>query len=483
MTKIKNGSSAKSLLHFAIMCAIIAIFSYLPPLAPITESGMYMLGVFFGFIYGVTAWQLTIPSLFGIFMLGWSNLIGGQNAAVAGSFGGEVLVNMLFLFVLVQLVQDKNIPQVIATWSLSRKYFQGKAYLYCVIVMITAVILGMVNMFLSIFVLWTIMYGILNQLGYEKHEAFSNVMLIGIVFFSMMGLILFPFVDNGLIIMGAYAGITGAPINYVGYVAVVLPTTVLMTIVWVAVGKYVFKMDMTKISAVDSSMLDLELLKLKPAQKVTMFLVVLYLFIILGKAMLPKDLPILKYLTSANLYLPILIILIIGTILHFDGKPLMNVSDLLKRGFIVDTWCLTCFVMLLTAWLTNAGTGITAFCVSILQPILGGMPVYAMVCVVMVFAFLVTNVANNIVVTLCIIPIMFALSKNLGFAMEPVALVVMMASHLALLTPAASGPEAVMFGNEEWISKGDIYKFVPILLIAMLIVDLTFGYFWANIIF
>ena len=30
-------------------------------------------------------------------------------------------------------------------------------------------------------------------------------MLIGIVFFSMMGLILFPFVDNGLIIMGAYA--------------------------------------------------------------------------------------------------------------------------------------------------------------------------------------------------------------------------------------------------------------------------------------
>ena len=106
-----------------------------------------------------------------------------------------------------------------------------------------------------------------------------------------------------------------------------------------------------------------------------------------------------------------------------------------------------------------------------------------MIVIVLIFAFLVTNIANNIVVTLCVLPLVFAFSQSMGFAIEPVALVIMMASHLALLTPAASGPAAVMFGNTEWLKKNDIYKYVPILLIAMLIVDLTVGYAWANIIF
>ena len=482
MNAASNKAGVKVIIHFAIMCLLMYLIAVIPPVAPLTPAGMHMLGILAGCIYGWMTIGLILPALVGIFMMGFNELI-GPGAAVAGSIGHPTVAMMLLLFCLIQFVQDEKIPDFIATWSLSRKFIQGKPLLYSWIILLVACILGMVNVFLSIFVLWKILYGMFDKLGYKKGEAYTSVMLIGAVMFSMMGLIMFPFVDNGLIIMSAYAGIVGAPIPYIGYFLVVFPTTMVMALVWLLVGRFFFRMDMRKLKNVDSSMLDLSLLHLSKRQKATIVMILLFVATILVQALVPPTTPLLGYLSRSNLYAVMVVIIAVGSLWHIDGEPLMDFRRLMSRGVAWDTWLLTAFVLLLTTYLTNQGTGLTAFCVMKLQPMLNGVSLYAMIAIVMVFAFLVTNVANNIVVTLCVIPLVFAFSQSMGFAIEPVALVIMMASHLALLTPAASGPAAVMFGNTEWLKKGDIYKYVPLLLIAMLIVVLTLGYAWANVIF
>ncbi len=482
MSTISGKVGFKTMLHFVIMCLIMYVIAIMNPIAPLTSAGMHMLGVLAGCIYGWMTIGLIIPSLVGIFLMSFNELV-GPGGAVAGSFGNPTVAMMLLLFCLIQLVQDEKVPDFIATWSLSRKFIQGKPLLYSWIILMVACVLGMVNVFLSIFVLWKILYGMFDKLGYKKGEAYTSIMIIGAVMFSMMGLIMFPFVDNGLIIMSAYAGIVGAPIPYIGYFLVVFPTTMVMALVWLLVGKFVFRMDMSKLKQVDSSMLDLSLLTLTKRQKATMCMLLIFVATILIQALVPPSTPILGYLSQANLYAVMVVIITIGSLWHIDGVPLMDFRKLMARGVIWDTWLLTAFVLLLTTYLTNQGTGLTAFCVLKLQPMLSGVSLYMMIVIVLIFAFLVTNIANNIVVTLCVLPLVFAFSQSMGFAIEPVALVIMMASHLALLTPAASGPAAVMFGNTEWLKKNDIYKYVPILLIAMLIVDLTVGYAWANIIF
>ncbi len=474
--------SVRIAVHFIIMCLLMYIVATINPLVPLTSAGMHMLGILAGCIYGWMTIGLVIPSLLGIFLMSFNELI-GPGAAVAGSFGNPTVAMMLLLFCLIQLVQDEKVPDFIATWSLSRKFIQGKPLLYSWIILLVACILGMVNVFLSIFVLWKILYGMFDKLGYKKGDAYTTIMLIGAVMFSMMGLIMFPFVDNGLIIMSAYAGIVGEPIPYVGYVLVVFPVTLVMAFIWLLVGKFIFRMDMSKLKNVDAGMLDLSLLHLSKRQKATLTMVLIFVATILVQALVPPTTPILGYLSRANLYAVMVVVIVIGALWHIDGEPLMDFKKLMARGVVWDTWLLTAFVLLLTAYLTNQGTGLTAFCVTKLQPMLSGVSLYVMMVIVMIFAFLVTNIANNIVVTLCLIPLMFAFSQSMGFAIEPVALVIMMASHLALLTPAASGPAAVMFGNTQWLGKKDIYKFVPILLVAMLLVDLTIGYAWANIIF
>ena len=269
---------------------------------------------------------------------------------------------------------------------------------------------------------------------------------------------------------------------YGQYIITMIPVAIAMAIAWVAVGKFILRMDMTKVAGADNSILNMDALKINKRQVWSLVIIVIFMLSLLLQNLIPPETPILGILAQSNVFVSIVITFMLGAIIHIDGKPLME-FDKLAGGIVWDSWTLTAFVLLLTANLTLKETGIIAFCVKVLQPMLGGFGLYAMVCIVMIFAFLVTNVCNNIVVTLCVLPIMFALSQSMGFDIQPVAMVVMMASHFALLTPAASGPAALMFGNTEWISKGAIYKVVPVELVIMLVLVLTLGYGWANIVF
>ena len=468
-------------IHFLIMVALYFLISRATPIAPITTAGMQMMAVFAFTLYGWMTIGFVFPSLAGIWLLGFNELL-GHSAAMAGSFGNPIVAQMLFLFFLIKLLETNKIPEVMATWSLSRKFVQGKPFVYSVVILLTAVLLGMVNVFLSILIIWSILYGVFKKLGYTKNDTYVHVMLIGVVMFSMMGLIIFPFVDNGLIIMGAYAGITGSPMPYGKYIITMIPVTIAMAIAWIAVGKFILRMDMSKVAGADNSILNMDALKVNKRQVWSLVIIVVFMLSLLLQNLIPPETPILDILAQSNVFVSIVITFMLGAIIHIDGKPLME-FDKLAGGIVWDSWTLTAFVLLLTANLTLKETGIIAFCVKVLQPMLGGFGLYAMVCIVMIFAFLVTNVCNNIVVTLCVLPIMFALSQSMGFDIRPVAMVVMMASHFALLTPAASGPAALMFGNTEWISKGAIYKVVPVELVIMLVLVLTLGYGWANIIF
>ena len=479
----KAGLSAgvKTGIHFIIMLTLYVFVSTAEPLAPITPAGMQMLAVFLFVLWGWMTIGFVFPSLVGIWLLGFNEII-GHNGAFAGSFGNPVVAQMLFIFFLIKLLEINRVPEVIATWSMSRKIVQGRPVIYSLVVLLITCLMGMVNMFLSILVMWAIMYGVFEKVGYKKHDTYVNVMLIGIVMFSMMGLIIFPFVDNGLIIMSAYANITGSPIPYGSYLMTMIPVTIVLAVVWLLVGKYILRMDMSKIKDVDNSVLDMSLLNVTKQQVASMVIIVVFILSLLCQNFIPEDIPVLGMIAQSNVFVSIVICFAIGALWHIDGKPVMEFNKL-AGGIVWDSWCLTAFVLLLTAQLTGPDTGITAFCVKVLQPMLGGLGVYALVVVVMIFAFIVTNVCNNIVVTLCIIPIMFALSQTMGFNIQPVAMVIMMASHFALLTPAASGPAALMFGNTGWLSKGDIYKVVPLQLISALLVVLTIGYAWANMVF
>ena len=160
----KAGLSAgvKTGIHFIIMLTLYVFVSTAEPLAPITPAGMQMLAVFLFVLWGWMTIGFVFPSLVGIWLLGFNEII-GHNGAFAGSFGNPVVAQMLFIFFLIKLLEINRVPEVIATWSMSRKIVQGRPVIYSLVVLLITCLMGMVNMFLSILVMWAIMYGVFEK--------------------------------------------------------------------------------------------------------------------------------------------------------------------------------------------------------------------------------------------------------------------------------------------------------------------------------
>lgn len=96
----------------------------------------------------------------------------------------------------------------------------------------------------------------------------------------------------------------------------------------------------------------------------------------------------------------------------------------------------------------------------------------------MVFGFLLTNVANNAVIGIIVLPVFgtFAGEAGMGAVAAPIATCTMLLIYLAFLTPAASPYAAMLYANKEWLSPGDILKHGVPLAITIVLLYATIGF-------
>ncbi len=467
-----------SIVHYVIMIALIVCIRNIPPLEPITVKGMQLLGLLIGLIYGWSAIGMIGPSLLGIFILGFTQDLTVAKALEV-SMGNTIVVFMLLSFLLIKLSELEGVPKYILEKMLSLKLLKGRPMLFSGTILFAAIIIGIINIFLSILFLWSVIYDLSEEFGYDKREAYPVLMNLGIVLFSTLGIIALPFQDNGLIIMSAYTNFMGESMNYLHYLAAMIPIIMGLLVVWLLVSKYFLKADFNKLLNVDKTGLNIKATK---RQKAALTLLALFIVLLMLQANLPSNTMLGQFTAQSTVFGPILMVFLIGSIWIVDGKPMMNFKEL-SSGILWDTWFMCAIVMALSGMLTAADTGISAFCVQMLTPLLGGVSPYMFVVVLVLFAVAMTNVCNNIVVTLCIIPVIISMSGIVGIGVEPVVILVILAAHFAFLTPAASSAATVLFSNEEYLPKRLIYKYVPLQIILCLVFILTAGYMWVNFIF
>ena len=469
--------SLRELVFYVIMIGLIFFIRNLEPVAPLTTKGMQLLALLVGCIWGWSTIGLIGPSMIAILVLGFTE---GMTVAgaLSATIGNYVVVFMLLIALIVQLVEDEGLPKLLVDATMKMKVFQGRPALLSAALLFCAVILGIINMFLSIFFMWAIVYELCGRYGYKKHDPYPTIMCIGIVIMATMGLIAFPFQDNGLIIMGAYTGIVGEQMNFFKYLETMIPIIFGLIAIWTLLSKYILKVDFSNLKDVDTSHIVIEV---KPRQKASIVIVILLVVFLMLQANFKIGV-VGQFLSASTLFVVGAALYIIGSLWIVDGKPMMEYRKLIK-GVPWESWWLTAVVMALGSMLTAADTGVSAFCVGLLTPILGGLSPWMFVAVVCVAAFLMTNVCNNIVVTICMIPILLSMAPVIGFNFEAATILVILSAHFALLTPAASGPAGLMFANKEWIALKDIYTKGLVLLLSCLVFTLTVGYVWANLIF
>lgn len=465
-------SSKKDFFYLHVCITLILMFGVglLPPIAPITPEGMKILGIFFALIYAWSTTSLLWPSLLGIIAIIAEGIVDAETF-LGMSFGNSTVLLLIFMMVFAVIIDELGLIRFIAAWFTSRKIIFGRPWLFSFIFLMGAFIGSIfVNGFPVVIIFWSIFYGIAKQVGFKPYDKYCTIMLLGIVFVCMtLGASVMPFRLGPLLITSTLSAAAGVHVNFVDYVLFSLPSATLLVCAYVLICRFVIRPDVTPLKNLNIDFVNPDNLKLNKKQKIAIaFLIALIILMVLPEV-LPDTLLIQNVLSRMGMTTITILLIIVGCLVKIDGAPVLNFGKAIAQGVNWDITILFAIVLPLSTLLTSDDTGIKAFLAQILAPLLSTLSPLVLIIVVTAILTILTNFANNAVLGVIMINILCSISADLNISVIPIVISFVWFSQFAYLTPAASGPAAVVFGNSEWIKTKDIYALAPIWAILYLI--------------
>jgi len=462
-TIIKNQSEHKKDIMYYINSAITILimfgFGALPPIDPITPLGMQILGIFLGLLYGWTFVDQVWPSILGMIALSLTGYMSLKGLMAAG-FGSNTVMLMWFMLIIAALVDSAGVSRFIAIYFVSRKFVLGKPWIFISTFLFTVFILSaMTSTVPAIIVCWGILYSILKQLNYKPGDSFSSFMVIGVVYSCLIGLGLFPWKTVQMVVLGIFEKMAGYSMDYLSYISITLPVSIVCIIAYILLGKFVFKPDVEKLKSVTKDSFDPADLHINFHQKIIIALLIILVILLLVPSIMPKSWAITKVLNGLGAHGVAFFIMGIMIFIHFDGKPMLNFRK--HAGQMQwDSIFLTAAMMPFADALNLEETGINAFLIEKFNTLVGGASPTLFIFLVLFVAIIVTQFMNNSICGAIMFPIMYPFAVALGINPGMVTVLLIYVLIIAVLTPAGSPMSALMFSNSEWITTKEIYKYI-----------------------
>ena len=472
-------------IHCIIGILIMFGFGSLEPFNPITPLGMQVLGVFIGVIYLWSFVSVLWPSLLGMIALGLTQYASMKDVLMA-SFGDTVTVLLLFAMILFGAIQHAGVTRYISRWFLTRKVINGRPVVFSFIFIFATYVLAALSASVlpPILLMWSILYDVLNDVGYKKGEKYTTIMVIGTLFGAISGQAAKPFTGSALMVVGSFEKVTKLHLDYLPYMLFGFIMSTLGIILYTLLIKYVFKPDMNKIANISTERFEQEKLPAMTLQQKTLFACMFgYLILILIPSILPKTIGFVALLNKIGPFGVVMAFIVGLCLFKVDNKPIINVKDIMGRYVSWDVYFLVAMAMAISGALTAKTTGIQEFIIQVLNPVLGGLSPFAFTAVILAFAMLITNFANNGVMGVLLMPIIYTFSLQNGVNAIAITTATIFALHIAVLTPAASPFAAMLIGNTEWVESKDVFKYGSIILISIYALFLLVGMPLANLIF
>ena len=452
-------------IHSAICLAVMFGFGRIPPLEPLTPLGMQLVGIFLGVLYGWIFIDIIWPGIAALLAL---MLVGGMKpvALLGKSFGDPIVVMMFFIFVFCATINYYGLSKFISLWFISRKAVAGRPWLFTYTFLGSIMLLGGLTSASPAAVIgWSILYGICDVCGYKKGDGYPTMMVFGTVYAAQVGMSLIPFKQAALTVMGAYATMSGTHIDYARYMFMALVICALCSLLFLLIGKYVFRPDVGKLENLDVGRLTTnQPLILSGVQKTVLGFLFALVALLLIPAFLPGDLAVVRFLRSIGNTGICMLLVGLMCFIRVDGKPLLRFKAMVNDGVAWGIIFILATVQPLSGAMADPASGITPFLMSVLEPLFGaGSPLFFAVCMGLL-ATILTQFINNGAVGVALMPVIFSYCTNMNVRPELAVIMVVMGVHLAFLTPAASSIAALLHGNE-WASTRSIWKSSPVVIL------------------
>lgn len=484
-----------SYIHFLIGMAIMIAFRFIPlgVLPNVTEVGLQVMGVFIGTIYLWSTIDPTVASLASIFMLTFTSFSTSSNVLMS-CFGNPTVVQLLFLMIFMGGLTNRRLTVYIARWITTRKMIEGRPWVFTFVMLLGTYVMSVfIGAFAPIFLFWPVLYGIFEEVGFKKKDAYPKLMIIGIVIAALIGFPVPPYMSNGLALLGNYRGLLnnfptlmgmeGALVSDASYFIGCFALGLLLIVATVLIIKFIFRPDVSPLKKISIEMLEKNPLPpMSMSQKVYGIFLCVFIFIMLVPSLLP-NVPILSFLNKNSLVMPLVLTCLL-TLLEFDDGPVLKLNEVMGKDFAWATFFLCTSAILLGSVLTNEATGITAFLNAVLSPIFAGMSGMMFTIVLLLMAIILTNICNSLVIGMILQPVALTYCVSAGINPAPIITLLIFTVLLsAACTPAASPFAAMMFGNKEYLSSGDVYKYSTVFVLIEFVIIIVVGIPFINLLF
>ena len=329
----KRFSAPAYYLHTVVCLLIMFGFGQLPPVEPLTPLGMNLIGIFLGVLYGWVCIEIVWPSLAGLLAL---MLIGGMKPMMLlnKSFGDPVVQMMFFIFVFCATISHYGLSKFISLWFITRKAVAGKPWLFTYTFLASIMLLGGLTSASPAAVIgWSILYGVCEVCGYKKGDSYPTMMVFGIVYAAQVGMAIIPFKQAALTVMSAYETMSGTHIDYAKYMIIAIIACALCSLLFLLIGKYIFRPDVSKLADLDASKLDKDQsLTLSGVQKAVLGFLFALVALLLIPAFLPKDLALVKFLKSIGNTGICMFLVGLMCFIKVNGKPLLRFKAMVDDG-------------------------------------------------------------------------------------------------------------------------------------------------------
>ena len=471
--------------HLVVGFGIMALFWLMPPIEPITALGMRCVGAFLGMVYLWSAVDTLWPSMVGLFMLAISGYggDGGFNGVWMQAVGVYTVLLTLFAMVLFGAMDEVGDTKYIAKWFLTRSIFKGRPMVFMAVFYVCCFVLAAIcSPITSLIILWPIALSLMDSVNITREDRLWKYFFVGMFAVSTLAQPLFPFLGAQLIPYAAFQSMTAAMGNPMTipmgqYMAVDLIMTTLVMALYLVVLRYVLRVDMSKLKAVDPAMVEeqMPLPKMNFQQKAFLYMIPCYLIMIL----LPNFFPNNPVSAGLNFIGPMGITIVwvmIFLIVRWNGKPLLDFKEVAYRQFNWGIFFMIAAAVFGANTLSNPDTGVPAFLIKALTPILGGRSEMAFVAIMFTTALIITNFANNAAMAVVLMPVVLNFSNEIGINPMPVATGVILMVFVAMLTPAASPHAGLMHGMKKIYNTKDILSVGFPICIATLLLYIFIGY-------
>ena len=463
-----------NIIHYIVVAFFCLGFRFIPPFAGITPYGMGILGTFIGAIYGWMTINMLWPSLMALAGVGLSI---GMNQMLAASFGNMAVIALILCMGVLGVAMQTGAFEWLVQVILNNKFMNGKAWFTLWFILLFAWFMGSHNPIIMCVIFCAFANAIFKQVGLEKNDPLIVAMYLGIAYCLMMGQILFPFISTGLTLVMAYSAMfPNNPIDFVPYLIYMIIVGIAMVTVYTALMKFVFRIDASKIASFKT---EGGAPKATREQKIGLILFVIFILLMLGHS-LPLG-PVKHFLEKFGLIgIVLLMSCVVALMKKSDGTPLID----LERAFHMCNWgqvTMVGYIMVCSQYMMGADAGISAAMAKLIMPFMA-LPPIVFLAVALAIGVVLTNVANNMIVCILLMPFLVNFGSMIGMPPTGMVALLFFMSQFAIATPAASPVTAVAM-TQEMADPGVMTKFALKIIPFLFIFGIAIGWPVANIVF